>query len=267
MPLPSPFTDEELIAFKDQISSLIDLDLAAYKPRQVERRITALMHRANAPNLPEFFRVLSSDTQRLQDFKNGLTINVSEFFRDPGRFDELEHQILPQLLERFEQLRVWSAGCSMGAELYSVGMLLERLGALDRCELIGTDWDRQIIERAAEGLYHPHEVEGVPPDVFASSFEPVGKMLIFTREAVKARVQFRFHNLLADPPIPGCHLVLCRNVVIYLNAEGKSKLYRSFEQALMPGGVLFVGNTERIFEHRMMGFELLSPFFYRKPVG
>lgn len=262
---PAPlFTPEELAEFKAQVSGLIDLDLNAYKPRQVERRITALMHRASMTNLSEFYRLLRTDDTRLQDFKNGLTINVSSFFRDTARFEELEQRVLPDLLTEFPRLRIWSAGCSMGAELYSVGLVLQRLGALDRCELIGTDWDAQILERAQAGHYHPHELEGLEPEIMAMNFAPLGKMWAFTNEAVKARASFMRHNLLADSPVPHCQLVMCRNVVIYLNLEGKATLYERFREALAPGGVLFVGNTERIFDHRALGFELSSPYFYRR---
>jgi chemotaxis protein methyltransferase CheR len=264
---PAPFAPDELAAFKAAVGPLVGLDLGAYKPRQMERRITALLYRSNARSLDELRTQLETSPQRLQAFVDGLTINVSEFLRNPERFAELGERILPDLLARHGTLRIWSAGCSMGAELYSVGMWLEKLGMLDRCELVGTDLDRAIVARAEAGLYGPHEIQGVPEAWRERYFVAEGAQFRFTGDAIRARSRFACHNLLADPPVAGCHLILCRNVVIYLNEASKQQLYRGFQQALVPGGVLFVGNTERIFGHRELGFEALAPFFYRKPDG
>lgn len=263
---PAPFTPAELAAFKAAVGPMVGLDLDAYKPRQMERRITALLYRLNARTLEELRAQIAGSPQRLAAFVDGLTINVSEFLRNPEKFQELGERVLPELLARHGTLRIWSAGCSMGAELYSVGMWLEALGALDRCELVGTDLDRGVLKRAEAGVYAPHEVQGVPEAWRQRYFEPTGAgQLRFAGEAIRARTRFEAHNLLADPPIAGCHLVLCRNVVIYLNEASKQRLYRAFGQALVPGGVLFVGSTERIFGYRDLGFEALAPFFYRKP--
>lgn len=264
---PPLFTPEELADFKARVSPLIGLDLGAYKPRQLERRIGVLLSRANQPSLEAFFGLLQNDPARLKAFVDGLTINVTEFFRNPEHFEELRLRVLPLLLDRFERLRIWSAGCSSGAELYSVGILLEELGALERCELVGTDLDREILRRAEEGLFQPQEVPAVSPDHLVRYFEPehAGRQR-FTGKAIRGRCHFFFHNLLEGPALTDCHLILCRNVVIYFNDQGKQHLYAQFMRALTPGGVLFVGNTERLFEHRKLGLQLLSPFFYQKPL-
>lgn len=264
---PALFTPEELEDFKACLSPLIGLELDAYKPRQMARRITALMCRANVSSLSAFHTLLTSDPQRLRDFIDGLTINVTEFFRNPEKFDELAQQILPALLTRFGRLRVWSAGCSLGAELYSIGVLLEELGALEQAELIGTDLDRNILQRAIAGHFGEHELGAVTPERRARYFTTEEKGARFHSEAIRAHCRFERQNLLQDAPIPECHLIVCRNVVIYFNDESKQTLYRRFQEALAPGGILFVGNTERIFDYRTIGLELVSPFFYRKPIG
>ncbi len=262
----APFTQAELAAFKATVGPLVGVDLEAYKPRQMERRITALLYRSNARSLDELHAQIQASPERLAAFVDGLTINVSEFLRNPEKFQELGEHVLPELLARHERLRIWSAGCSMGAELYSIGMWLEQLGALARCELIGTDLDRAILARAEAGLYGAHELQGVPAEWRERYFQPAGGQFRFQGEPIRARARFEAHNLLADPPLAGCHLILCRNVVIYLNEASKQKLYRAFAASLEPGGVLFVGNTERIFGHRELGFEAFAPFFYRKPM-
>lgn len=261
---PPLFTPEELEAFKARVSPLIGFNLDAYKPRQIERRITALLCRSSTPTLDDYLNQLEDNPQKLRGFVDGLMINVTEFFRNPDKFDELRTQVLPTLLAAHPTITIWSAGCSMGAEIYSVGILLEELGALDRAELIGTDLDLGVLEKARAGLYSTHEVQGLAPAMLERYFEPEGQFFRFKGEAIRARTRFHHHNLLLDPPLSGCHLVLCRNVVIYLNDASKRHLYRAFNQALVPGGVLFVGSTERIFDHRELGYGLLAPFFYQK---
>ncbi len=248
----------------------VKLDLDQYKPRQMERRIRSMMARAKLDSLDAYYDLLSADPNRLQEFIDGLTINVSEFFRNPEKFEELERLILPELLSRFDRLRIWSAGCSSGAELSSVAILLDRLKALDRVELIGTDIDRGILERASEGLYHAYETKNLSPRDLEAYFTPVevrgaeaGSVRL--RPELLRHLSYRSQNLLEDPPLSGCHLILCRNVVIYFTQESKDKLYRAFYQGLEPGGMLFIGGTERILDFREMGFLQPRPFFYLKP--
>lgn len=271
-PLPSTarppmFSDEELEAFKSKVSPLISIDLADYKPRQIERRIAALMSRTHAGTLDEFHDRLVAEPDRLQDFIDGLMINVTEFFRNPERFEDLRARVLPALLAEHETVRIWSAGCSLGAELLSVGLILEELAALDRSELVGTDVDHGIIDRAQQGLFTQHELQTLPEGYYDRYFAPEGNSHRFTSEAIMARTRYLTHNLLTDAPIAECQLILCRNVVIYFSGESKQRLYQKFVSALVPGGVLFVGSTERIFDYRDLGLQLLAPFFYQKPLG
>lgn len=267
--LDAPFSPDELARFKSRVAPLAGVDLEAYRPRQMERRITALFYRASAKSLEELYGQLQASPERLEAFIDGLTINVSEFARDPDHFATLGTRILPELLAAFPALRVWSAGCAAGCELYTVGMWLEQLGALARSELIGTDLDRGVLARArsAHTVYAPHEVQAIQPAWRASHFEADGPGLRFTGPAIRARARFETHNLLSDPPIAPVQLILCRNVVIYLNDASKQQLFRDFATALSPGGVLFVGSTEQIFAHRELGLEPIAPCFYRKRVG
>lgn len=261
---PALFSAEDLGEFKRRVAPLVGFNLAGFKPRQLERRLNALMIQAGVSGLAEYFAYLVAEPGRMQRLVNGLTINVSEFFRDPERFEALETIVLPELLSRFDRLRIWSAGCSMGAELYSVGMLLDELGALDRCELVGTDLDSQILQRAREGLYQPSEVRELSIGRFERYFEPEDGQFRFKGEHIRARCQFGVQNLFTDSFESGWHLILCRNVVIYFNDGQKQQLFRSFHQALEPGGVYFVGRSERILEYQKFGYRMLAPYCYQR---
>ncbi|MBU6430457.1 MAG: hypothetical protein KGR26_15680, partial [Cyanobacteria bacterium REEB65] len=155
------------------------------------------------------------------------------------------------------------AGCSVGSELYSVMLLLDRLGALDRCEFLGTDIDEAVLEQAAQGLFAPHEQKGLTPPWTSAYFEPAGDGKFKLHEQLVRRARFRRHNLLADPFPNGYHLILCRNVVIYFTAECKLQIFRQFSKALEPRGMLFVGASERIYSASEVGFRQVRPYFYQ----
>lgn len=255
--------DQEIQHFKKKISPIIGIDLEDYKSRQMERRILAMMTRSNTQNLKDYFTLLNSDQKRLQEFVDGLTINVSEFFRNPEKFDELKELVLSDLLERFRRIKIWSAGCSIGAEIYSVAIILDKLGVSHRCELHATDVDREILKRAQAGTYLPHEIKSVPQEILERYFTADAQGYHLGAD-LKSRVRFGYQNLLKDPPLHDCHLILCRNVVIYFTDQSKQHLYEAFNEGLVDDGLLFIGGTERIFNYRDLGFEQFRPFFYRK---
>lgn len=259
---------DDFLEFKRRIAPWVKLDLDQYKPTQMERRVRAMMSRSKIGSFGAYYDLLKAEPDRLQEFVDGLTINVSEFFRNPEKFEELEREILPGLLSRFDRLKIWSAGCSSGAELSSVAIVLDRLGGLERAELIGTDIDRSILDRASGGLYFPYELKNVSPADRERYFTPVdghepGTLRL--RGDLLRHLTYRSQNLLEDPALPNCHMILCRNVVIYFTQESKDKLYRTFFRALEPGGMLFIGGTERILDYRDLGFQQPRPFFYLKP--
>lgn len=250
--------------FKREVSPLVGIDLGAYKDRQMERRINALMSRANVSDHLSYLELLKRDSRRLQEFIDGLTINVSEWFRNPEQFQALEREILPDLFDRFGTIQIWSAGCSVGCEIFSVVIILDRLGMLGRARLIATDIDERALEQARLGRFGPAEQKGLTPEIMGRYFtEEPGGFLRFAPE-LAGLVRFEKHNLLSDPAPTGCHLAICRNVVIYFTEESKAITHRSLLNSLVKGGILFVGSTERIFRYRDLGLEQVRTFFYRK---
>nr|MDA8187398.1 hypothetical protein [Dehalococcoidales bacterium] len=115
--------DVEYSYFQKKVLALTGLDLSLYKSEQMRRRLSTIMTRSGAQNLFEYYRIISQDLARRQEFRDFVTINVSEFFRIPEKFEYLRRNVLPTLLASRRQLRVWSAGCSNGAEPYSLAIL------------------------------------------------------------------------------------------------------------------------------------------------
>lgn len=252
--------------FGEQILRLTGLDLRSYKSGQMERRLKTIMHRHKVDNYEAYLRLLTADETARQAFYDYITINVTEFFRNPEKFAELKAAILPMLLQQRQKLRIWSAGCSTGAEPYSVAMLLAELG-VHSYELIATDLDDGALAIAQAGEYGIRELEGVDPLRLQRFFVPAPGDRFRVQPALKANVTFQRHNLLSDPFPADLDLILCRNVVIYFTDEVKDGIYRRFYNSLRPGGVLFVGGTESILNARQLGYELLQPFFYQRPLG
>lgn len=261
-------TPEEFVVFKKKVASLIELDLANYKNTQMERRIASLMHRCGIKTLLEYNKILERDPKKLEEFKNMLTINVSEFFRNSEKFAELEEKYIPELLSKKTGIKIWSAGCSIGAEIYTIAMILEKMNKLQRCELIASDFDQNIINRAKEGRYLKQEL-GAISEEYKSYFkyiEGTQEKYQLDSRIIKS-VKFEKRDLLNSRFDTGFDLILCRNVVIYFTDEAKDKLYRNFYNSLAPGGILFIGSTERINDYKAIGYNLRSSFFYERPIS
>ena len=158
---------------------------------------------------------------------------------------------------------IWSAACSTGDEPYSLVMALSRHLPLSDIKIIATDIDKQVLAAAKMGLYNEKSIAAVPDDLKKKYFTQVGSSYQISEE-IKQRVEFREHNLLRDPYPTGCHLIVCRNVVIYFTDEAKDEIYAKFNQSLVPGGMLFIGSTEQIINYKDLGFVRNKSFFFEK---
>lgn len=257
-------SEKDWETFKQKFFAKSSINLNDYKPAQMQRRITNLMTRHGASSYMAFFQMLEADPKLYKDFVEYLTINVTEFFRTPEKFDELEKKVLPDLLAKSPRLNIWSAGCSIGAEPYSLAMILNEITPGVRHRILATDLDAEILAKAKKAAYTLNELKVIGAGRLAKYFTQTTNEYLL-REEIKSRVEFQRHNLLLDRFETGFDLILCRNVVIYFTEEAKDALYRRFFTALKPGGVLFVGGTEAILNFRDIGFAHYLPFFYRKP--
>lgn len=250
--------------FKRDILAIAKIDLNSYKEKQMRRRINTLITKNNIKTYDEYVALIRKDKEKFDQFINFLTINVSEFYRNPDQWKILENNVFPGLIEKFgKNLKIWSAACSTGDEPYSLVMALSRHLPLANIKIIATDIDKQVIDTARMGLYNEKSIAGVPDDLKAKYFTKVGNSYQISDE-IKKRVEFKEHDLLKDAYPSGCNLIVCRNVVIYFTEEAKDEIYKKFYQSLVPGGVLFIGSTEQIMNYREIGFERNKSFFFEK---
>jgi chemotaxis protein methyltransferase CheR len=256
--------DRDYMMFIENVKKSTGIDLSEYKEAQMKRRLTTLRVKNGYTSFAAFFEAFSKDKSLFYEFLDRMTINVSEFWRNPNRWEVLRDIILPELAGGSPRgLKVWSAACSTGEEPYTLAMILDGKGLLDASKLVATDIDEGALAKAKQGLYMERSLKDVPQDVAARYFTQDGALFKFS-ELLKKKVEFRKQNLLLDPFEKGHDLIVCRNVMIYFTEEAKSKLYHKFAEALRPGGYLFVGSTEQIFSPGQYGLEPTETFFYRK---
>lgn len=267
-PPPDGFGPAEFAAFGRRMEARAGVRLGQYKADQMCRRIGALAQKSGCTSFAAYAALVERDPARLAEFRDRMTINVTELLRNPDRFADLADAVLPALLacRPNAPLSVWSAGCSYGAEAYTLAMLLHEISPALPHRILGTDIDPAILARAARPCFsHADAVNLSPARLGAHFHEADGGFR--PKPHLQSRVRFSPHDLLGTSYPQAEHdLIVCRNVIIYFTDDAKERIARGFFRALRPGGVLFVGGTERLSDHRALGFELLRPFFYRKPL-
>ncbi|MBE6100163.1 MAG: protein-glutamate O-methyltransferase CheR [Anaerovibrio sp.] len=251
--------------FKAKLKAKTEIDLDLYKAPQMQRRIMNLAKRNGYDTYCSYFDKVVQDKDDFAAFIEYLTINVSEFFRTPDKFAKLETDVIPDLLKRSSKLNIWSAGCSIGAEPYSLAMIMKTITPNVRHRILATDLDIEILAKAKKGEYTDNELKAMDEERKKKYFTVVDDKYKVAQE-IKDCIEFKRHNLLKDNFESGFDLILCRNVVIYFTEEAKDQLYANFFKALKPGGILFVGATEAILNFRKLGYTSFQPFFYQKPL-
>ena len=252
--------------FKAAVFKLTSIDLKAYKEQQMKRRIDTLISRNKISGYEDFVKALKADKELFEEFVSYLTINVSEFYRNPEQWELMDKQFIPMLIEKFgKNLKIWSAACSTGDEPYSLVMALSRHLPLNQIKIIATDIDKQILAQAKVGIYNEKSIASVPKDLRDKYFTKIGNSYQISNE-IKSRVDFRQHNLIKDPYPDKCDFIICRNVLIYFTEEAKDDVFRKFCKSLKTGGFLFIGSTEQIMNHREMGYERKNSFYYEKAI-
>ncbi|MBD5444715.1 MAG: protein-glutamate O-methyltransferase CheR [Lachnospiraceae bacterium] len=250
---------------KKAVFDLTKIDLNAYKEKQMKRRIDTLISKNKITGYDNYVAALKKDQRLFEEFVNYLTINVSEFYRNPDQWAIMEKEIIPELIRKYgKNLKIWSAACSTGDEPYSLVMALSRHLPLNNIKIFATDLDKQVIATAKTGLYSAKSIASVPDDLKKKYFTKIGPSYQISDE-IKARVDFKEHNLLKDTYPTDCHMIVCRNVLIYFTEEAKEEVFRKFQKNLKSGGILFIGSTEQIINYKEIGFDRKNSFYYEKP--
>lgn len=251
---PEPGTDGDMEKVFIALRAHTGHDFSQYKRSTTGRRIERRMAVHQITRLGEYFRYLQHNRAEIDALFQELLIGVTSFFRDHEAFEALAKDVIPRLFEHKppeNPIRIWVAGCSTGEEAYSVAILAketaDRLSKPHKVQIFGTDIDQHSLDAARVGLY---------PESIAADVSPERLKQCFTKEGISCRVRqpyrdmvlFAKHDLLRDPPFSKLDLIVCRNLLIYLNSALQRRVLPLFHYTLNPGGFLMLGPSETVAE-------------------
>jgi chemotaxis protein methyltransferase CheR len=235
----------------EYIEQEMDFESGFYNDAYLDRRITARMRRTDHDDYRAYQRLLESDPEERELLLDSLSINVTGFFRNPDAWEKLR-EVLRDLTDSHRRVRIWSAPCADGREPYSVAML-----ALDddeinqrRVDVLGTDINSDILDTARTGMYETSQTSDI-----AEELEPLADYSPYidqeetrfqVRDRVKNLVTFEQHDLIRGEPKRDFDLVLCRNLLIYIDASFKEPIFETIRNSLREGGNLMIGMTETL---------------------
>ena len=277
----APVGDQGFERLIDLIATTYNFDVREYKEGTLVRRLRARMAAVHADTFDAYGRYLTTHPGERVELFNSILINVTTFFRDPAAWRFLAEEIVPGIIENAEDtrsIRVWSAGCSSGEEAYSIIMLFaEALGERVHdftVKVYGTDIDEDALSSARHALYRTEQLRDVPDALVDRYFAREGMLYRFRRDFRRWCI-FGSHNLTSSPPLSHMDMVVCRNVLIYFNAELQDRVLSRFHFALRDEGTLFLGRSEsllarsRLFRPRNLKWRIFqrSPAMEPLPIG
>jgi two-component system CheB/CheR fusion protein len=269
----TPEKDPKFEALLEYLRRARGFDFSSYKHASLMRRIEKRMQFVKIADFESYLDYLEVHPDEFGHLFDTILINVTSFFRDKPAWDHLAETVLPRLLDAKpanEPIRVWSAGCASGEEAYSLAMLLaEALGEeafLARVKIYASDADEHALSQARAAGYAPAQLEAVPEPLRARYFTANGDRCVF-RADMRRAIIFGRHDLVQDAPISRLDLLVCRNTLMYLNAETQAKILARFHFALNDSGYLFLGKAEMLLTHTSLfvPVELRSRIFAKAP--
>src|SRR3954447_12422447 len=263
--------DPEFEALLQFLKDSRGFDFTGYKRSSLMRRVDRRMQQLDMASYVDYLDYLQLHQDEFTALFNTILINVTSFFRDPDAWTHLRDVALPQVLaarKPSDPIRVWSAGCASGEEPYSVAIALAELMGpeqfRDRVKIYATDVDEEALVQARHASYPESAVKAVPDELREKYFEQQGQRTVF-RTDLRRSIIFGRNDLVRDAPISRVDLLVCRNTLMYFNAETQAKVVNRFHFAMTNDAVLFLGKAEMLLSHT----ELFQPIdlkrrFFRK---
>jgi two-component system CheB/CheR fusion protein len=263
--------DDKFEILLDHLKRNRGFDFRGYKRPTLERRMLKRMQELGVSDYVDYLDILEAHPEEFTQLFDTILINVTSFFRDQPAWDYLAAQLLPRILAARtpgQLLRVWSAGCASGEEVYSLVMLLaEALGVQDfsrQVKIYATDADEAALNLARQGSFTEKDIRAIPASLREKYFKRAGSQYVF-RSDLRRAIVFGTHNLIQDAPISHLDLLVCRNTLMYLNAETQERILARFHFALNENGYLFVGKAEMLLTHGNLFTPVAMPFrIFRK---
>jgi chemotaxis protein methyltransferase CheR len=233
-------------------------DFRGYAEASIRRRLIHWLAESPFTTFSEAQSRLLREPLLFESLLRGITVNVTEMFRDPAFFKAVREQVVP-FLKTYPYVKIWHAGCSTGEEAYSLAIVLHEEGMAGRFRMYATDINESVLQRAAEGMLPIAEMQR-----FTRNYQKSGGRASFAdyytarydrailAADLRRDIVFAPHNLAVDAEFGEMHMVLCRNVMIYFKPALKERCLRLFDDSLLPGGFLCLGMKESL-EQRLSG--------------
>jgi len=243
----------------EALQQVYGYDFRDYAESSLRRRLVNWLSGSGFASLSEAQGRLLRDRNLLDQFVCGITVNVSEMFRDPLFFRAVREQVVPHL-KTYSFVKIWHAGCASGEEVYSMAILLREEGLQGRYRIYATDVNEEVLSKAREGIYPLKEMQR-----FTRNYQKSGGQHDFAdyytarydhamlMPELKKEIVFAAHNLAVDADFGEMNMVVCRNVMIYFKAALKERVLELFDRALLPGGFLCLGQKESLEKRGVAG--------------
>jgi two-component system CheB/CheR fusion protein len=250
-----PQRNEKFEALLEYLQRRRGFDFTGYKRPSLMRRVSRRMQVVGHQDFGDYLDYLEVHPEEFIQLFNTVLINVTGFFRDQAAWEYLGREVIPRMLtskKTDEPIRAWSAGCASGEESYTLAMLLAEALGLDafrrRVKVYATDVDEEALTQARQANYPLRMLQSLPPELKEKYLEPMGNRFVFSPDLRRA-VIFGRHDLVQDAPISHLDLLVCRNVLMYFNAEAQTRILSRFHFALNDNGILFLGKAELLLTH------------------
>ncbi|WP_141904555.1 protein-glutamate O-methyltransferase CheR [Lysinibacillus sp. Y5S-8] len=259
-------TNLEIDLLLEAIYRLSGYDFRQYNRSSISRRIYNRMGINNIPTISQVLEKVIHDQEFLEQMLNDFSINVTEMFRNPSFFKAFREKVIP-ILREYPEIRIWHAGCATGEEVYSMAILLQEEGLIERSIIYATDMNEQVLEKAKKGAFPIHKMQAYTKNYMLaggahafSEYYQTDYQYAYFHPTLLKNIIFAQHNLVTDHSFNEFHVVLCRNVLIYFSPKLQSQVHHLFYESLSDKGFLCLGDKETLrFE------EIISK--YREIVG
>ncbi len=224
------------------------VNFMGYNRNFLRRRIASRINRLGLKSPNDYFEILVESASEFSNLLQNLTINTSEFMRNPEVFTQLERKIFPRLMNDngAKQIRIWSAGCSRGQEPYSIAIIMLKLGIPTNTHttIVATDIDEVALSIAKKGIYRADDLKNLSPTDRRIFFKKISDDEYSVSKDVRKLVLFRRHDVVDGPSLGCFNVIVCRNVSIYFTKPLQERMYHRFYDDLHRGGYLVIGKTE-----------------------
>lgn len=248
--------------FLNSLFRITEMPVSAYRSRSLARRMPACLRFLRASDPQHASLKISDNPQLAAAALNIVLVGVTDFFRDAPVFEYLRQEALPLLLQQEGGLRIWSAACSEGQELYSIAMMLSEIRRLHDCELLGTDCRTEAINRARSGVFAREALEGME-GARENYFTTSGTCAVID-PALQAKTRWEVADLLGGVEAGPWHLILWRNMAIYLEPEAANAVWQQLCDVLEPGGFIVGGRADH--PPRWLPLRRVGPCTFQKDV-